>query len=134
MWRIFYSKFASVRFTQPVPLLQSTNDRVSSRHVAFQSQGNLFSIQAADPTVLWLTQAAVRQGEVTQFRNLKIVQSDQFTYNDPVDGSVAKNQGARFVMEDGSRFVFRLSGAPVVPSLYPCLDLGHVRCKNRGSS
>lgn len=40
------------------------------------------------------------------------MQSDQFTYHDPVDGSVAKNQGARFVMDDGSRFVFRLSGTP----------------------
>lgn len=48
VWRILYSKFASVRCTQPVPLLQSTNDRVSSRHVAFQRQRNIFSIQAGD--------------------------------------------------------------------------------------
>ena len=50
------------------------------------------------------------QGEVTQFRSLKIVQPDQFSYTDPFDGSVSKNQGARFVMDDGSRFMFRLSG------------------------
>jgi len=36
--------------------------------------------------------------------------ADDFTYFDPVDGSVSKKQGIRFLMEDGSRIVFRLSG------------------------
>lgn len=36
--------------------------------------------------------------------------ADVFEYTDPIDGSVAKNQGIRFLMEDGSRVVFRLSG------------------------
>lgn len=49
-------------------------------------------------------------GEITQFRTLRIAHSDQFTFTDPVDGSVTSNQGARFIMDDGSRFVFRLSG------------------------
>lgn len=40
----------------------------------------------------------------------KIAKSDDFMYVDPVDGSVAKNQGIRFLMEDGSRIIFRLSG------------------------
>jgi len=35
---------------------------------------------------------------------------DEFAYTDPVDGSVSKNQGWRFLLADGSRFVFRLSG------------------------
>jgi phosphoglucomutase len=39
-----------------------------------------------------------------------IAKSDDFTYEDPVDGSVAKKQGIRFLMEDGSRIIFRLSG------------------------
>merc|ERR1712048_1011145 len=39
-----------------------------------------------------------------------ISKSDDFTYNDPVDGSVAKKQGVRFLMADGSRIIFRLSG------------------------
>lgn len=51
-----------------------------------------------------------KMGEITQFKSMKISSADQFTYTDPVDGSVAKNQGARFVFDDGSRFVFRLSG------------------------
>ena len=36
--------------------------------------------------------------------------ADDFTYFDPVDGSVAKKQGIRFLMADGSRIIFRLSG------------------------
>lgn len=35
---------------------------------------------------------------------------DNFSYVDPVDGSVSKNQGMRVIYEDGSRFVLRLSG------------------------
>jgi phosphoglucomutase len=36
--------------------------------------------------------------------------ADDFAYTDPVDGSVSKNQGIRFVFTDGSRIIFRLSG------------------------
>lgn len=33
--------------------------------------------------------------------------ADDFEYKDPIDGSVASNQGLRLVFEDGSRIVFR---------------------------
>ncbi|KAG6422592.1 hypothetical protein SASPL_119170 [Salvia splendens] len=36
--------------------------------------------------------------------------ADDFTYTDPVDGSVVAKQGVRFVFTDGSRIIFRLSG------------------------
>jgi len=36
--------------------------------------------------------------------------ADDFKYTDPVDGSVATKQGVRFLMSDGSRIIFRLSG------------------------
>jgi len=35
---------------------------------------------------------------------------DDFSYTDPIDGSVSKNQGVRIIFTDGSRIVFRLSG------------------------
>ncbi|MDQ6987232.1 MAG: alpha-D-glucose phosphate-specific phosphoglucomutase [Mariprofundaceae bacterium] len=35
---------------------------------------------------------------------------DDFSYVDPVDGSVSSNQGVRVLFEDGSRIIFRLSG------------------------
>lgn len=40
--------------------------------------------------------------------NVKLM--DNFTYQDPVDGSTTLNQGLRIVFNDGSRIVFRLSG------------------------
>jgi len=41
----------------------------------------------------------------------RVVQTcDDFSYTDPVDGSVSKNQGVRILFEDGSRIIFRLSG------------------------
>merc|ERR1712166_1140774 len=39
--------------------------------------------------------------------------ADMFEYNDPVDGSVSKNQGIRIVFTDASRIIFRLSGTGV---------------------
>jgi len=39
-----------------------------------------------------------------------VVNADEFEYKDPVDGSVSKHQGVRYLFEDGSRLVFRLSG------------------------
>jgi phosphoglucomutase len=39
-----------------------------------------------------------------------IAKADDFMYVDPVDGSVAKSQGIRLLMSDGSRVIFRLSG------------------------
>jgi phosphoglucomutase len=35
---------------------------------------------------------------------------DDFSYTDPVDGSVSKGQGIRIIFVDGSRIIFRLSG------------------------
>lgn len=45
-----------------------------------------------------------------ELAGIRILTADNFTYTDPVDGSVAKNQGIRIKMEDGSRLVARLSG------------------------
>jgi len=49
----------------------------------------------------------------TTVGGMKIATADMFAYNDPIDGSISKNQGVRFIFDDGSRFVFRLSGTGV---------------------
>jgi phosphoglucomutase len=36
--------------------------------------------------------------------------ADDFSYTDPIDGSVSRHQGLRVVFADGSRIVYRLSG------------------------
>lgn len=34
-----------------------------------------------------------------------VASADEFEYKDPVDGSISKNQGIRYMFEDGSRLV-----------------------------
>jgi len=46
----------------------------------------------------------------TEFGEGRIRHADDFSYTDPVDGSVTRGQGVRVFLEDGSRVVLRLSG------------------------
>jgi phosphoglucomutase len=39
-----------------------------------------------------------------------ITLADDFSYRDPVDGSISQRQGVRIILDDGSRVIFRLSG------------------------
>ena len=41
---------------------------------------------------------------------MTVTSADEFSYDDPVDGSYSKNQGIRIFFEGGGRAVFRLSG------------------------
>ncbi len=45
-----------------------------------------------------------------RFGTYEVEYADDFSYTDPVDGSVSKNQGFRIGFTDGSRIVYRLSG------------------------
>merc|ERR1712130_245102 len=48
--------------------------------------------------------------EAIKSEEFKIGTADEFEYTDPVDKSVSKRQGMRFIMSDKSRIIFRLSG------------------------
>ena len=45
-----------------------------------------------------------------RFVDLTVEAADDFSYTDPVDGSISPHQGVRIFFESGSRIVFRLSG------------------------
>jgi phosphoglucomutase len=62
-----------------------------------------------------MNQMAAKSGQLVgqTFGGMKMAKNDMFEYKDPVDGSVSKNQGIRFIFECGSRIVFRLSGTGV---------------------
>lgn len=50
-------------------------------------------------------------GLVGQTLNGRVVRdANNFTYTDPIDGSVSSNQGIRILFEDDARVIFRLSG------------------------
>ena len=45
-----------------------------------------------------------------RFAGRSVASADDFSYTDPVDGSVSRGQGLRLLLDDGSRVVLRLSG------------------------
>jgi phosphoglucomutase len=45
-----------------------------------------------------------------QYGSYQVEYSDDFSYTDPIDGSISQKQGIRIGFSDGSRIVFRLSG------------------------
>ena len=45
-----------------------------------------------------------------EFAGRSIATADDFSYSDPVDGSLTTGQGLRLLLDDGSRVVLRLSG------------------------
>lgn len=63
----------------------------------------------ADTLVIQLRQALpTLKGKV--FRGYEVSYADDFSYIDPIDGSISRAQGIRVGFTDGSRLVFRLSG------------------------
>jgi phosphoglucomutase len=48
--------------------------------------------------------------EICDLEGQDIVLKDNFTYQDPIDGSVSKNQGIRILFKNGDRIIYRLSG------------------------
>eukprot|EP00756_Hemistasia_phaeocysticola_P003195 Hpha_TRINITY_DN12118_c0_g1::TRINITY_DN12118_c0_g1_i1::g.81892::m.81892/K01835/pgm; phosphoglucomutase len=47
---------------------------------------------------------------LSKYAEYDLERADMFCYEDPVDGSISKNQGIRWIKKDGSRIIFRLSG------------------------
>ncbi|KAI7857622.1 hypothetical protein BDC45DRAFT_435520 [Circinella umbellata] len=56
------------------------------------------------------TMIETKELEGKQLGSFTVATADDFTYNDPIDGSVSKKQGIRIIFQDGSRLVIRLSG------------------------
>eukprot|EP00249_Psilotum_nudum_P011138 c22985_g1_i1 orf=320-2071(+) len=63
----------------------------------------LVELQASLPELNSCIKEAILDGP-------EVVTADEFEYRDPIDNSISKNQGIRYLFKDGSRLVFRLSG------------------------
>jgi len=66
--------------------------------------------EGANKMVAHLRELLSKAKEGDKYGDYTLKLADDFTYTDPVDGSVAAKQGIRFVFTDGSRIIFRLSG------------------------
>eukprot|EP00884_Botryococcus_braunii_P000919 jgi/Botrbrau1/10828/Bobra.0025s0007.1 len=65
---------------------------------------------AADKMVEHLREVIKNTPPGTKLGDFVLSEADEYTYTDPIDGSVAANQGLRFIFDDLSRIIFRLSG------------------------
>ncbi|KAF5200046.1 Phosphoglucomutase, cytoplasmic [Thalictrum thalictroides] len=70
---------------------------------AKELMANLVKLQSSLPDVNKIVEGI--RSDVSE-----VVEADEFEYKDPVDGSISKHQGIRYLFKDGSRLVFRLSG------------------------
>ena len=68
------------------------------------------SSASAEAMIAHLSTVIASSSAGQKFGKYTLKTADNFTYTDPIDGSVAKNQGIRFVFDDNSRIIFRLSG------------------------
>merc|ERR1712194_341824 len=80
-----------------------------------EESGKLVSVEDVDKAKAEEMMAMMSSQKLagTEIQGMKVKMNDVFEYTDPVDGSVSKNQGLRFIFEDGSRIIFRLSGTGV---------------------
>ena len=79
------------------------------RHYYSRHDYDAVETEQAEAVMTWLRNQLVDLPG-RQFGSETISAADSFIYHDPVDGSVAENQGLRVMFESGSRFVMRLSG------------------------
>lgn len=66
--------------------------------------------EGANKMVEYLRDLISKSKAGERYGNYILQFADDFSYTDPVDGSLATKQGVRFVFTDGSRIIFRLSG------------------------
>ncbi|CAH2070313.1 unnamed protein product [Thlaspi arvense] len=66
--------------------------------------------EGANKMIEYLRDIVSKSKAGDSYGNYVLQFADDFSYTDPVDGSVASKQGVRFVFTDGSRIIFRLSG------------------------
>jgi phosphoglucomutase len=94
---------------QSVQALAQQHWTTYGRH--YYTRHDYEEIASADAQPLMQALAARLHGLAgAQLGALTVAQADDFSYTDPVDGSVSANQGLRIVFADGSRIVWRLSG------------------------
>jgi phosphoglucomutase len=70
--------------------------------------------EAIDSNIAHQIMASLRENlsdlNSSEFQGYFIEKADDFSYKDPIDGSISNHQGIRIIFENGSRIVFRLSG------------------------
>ncbi len=109
LWAVlFWLNILAVR-QRPVETLMREHWAKYGRH--YYSRHDYEGVDAASAEKLM---GGLREGLKTlpgrQLGLLTVATADDFSYTDPLDGSVSRGQGIRIGFSEGSRIVFRLSG------------------------
>jgi phosphoglucomutase len=109
LWAVlFWMNLLAVR-KEPVQEIISSHWRSYGRNYYSRHDYEAVSADGAGQLMDVLRKASGSlQGK--RYGDYEVAFSDDFSYTDPVDGSVSEHQGIRIGFTDGSRIVFRLSG------------------------
>ncbi len=109
LWAVLFWLNILVEKEQPVATIVQAHWRHFGRHYYSRHDYEAVETQAAEGVMAHLReQLPSLPGR--QFGNYQVVLADEFSYTDPVDGSVTTGQGLRIGFEPEARLVFRLSG------------------------
>ncbi|MFN6558714.1 MAG: alpha-D-glucose phosphate-specific phosphoglucomutase [Nostoc sp. ChiSLP01] len=109
LWAVlFWLNILAVR-QQSVEEIVSEHWQIYGRNYYSRHDYEEVDAQRAN-TLMEQLQSQILNLKGKQFGKYEVEYSDDFSYTDPVDGSISKNQGIRIGFTDGSRIVFRLSG------------------------
>jgi phosphoglucomutase len=109
LWAVlFWLNILAIK-RQPVATLVKRHWRQFGRNVYSRHDYENLPTEAAQG-VMTLLRDSFASLPGKSFGRYTIASCDDFSYTDPIDGSLSTKQGVRILFEDGSRIVFRLSG------------------------
>jgi phosphoglucomutase len=109
LWAVlFWLNILAIK-RQPVATLVKRHWRQFGRNVYSRHDYENLPTEAAQG-VMTLLRDSFESLPGQHFGRYTIASCDDFSYTDPIDGSLSTKQGVRILFEDGSRIVFRLSG------------------------
>lgn len=109
LWAVlFWLNILAARRESVAEILTSHWQRFGRNHY---SRHDYEAIDAAAAEVLMAGLRAALPGlPGSELAGRRVESADEFTYTDPVDGSISRAQGLRIGLHDGARIIYRLSG------------------------
>ena len=109
LWAVlFWLNLIAIK-QQSVEEITRSHWKKYGRHYYTRHDYEAIDSQVAETLIENLRNIATTLSE-KEYGDYKIKLCDDFSYTDPVDNSITRNQGIRILFDDESRIVFRLSG------------------------
>ena len=113
LWAVLFWLNLVARKRQPVADIVAEHWQKFGRDIYCRHDYEAIETPIANGIIEFLrSQLPILPGQ--NFGEFTVKFADEFSYHDPVDGSVSNNQGMRIGFTNGSRIVFRLSGTGTV--------------------